>query len=95
MSDTPTPRTDEIILSVSDPVMRAYRLRLLCEQQEAALRREREHGDRLQDALQDLRDEQNGPPLETHTERWEASIAKADAALADHAALRAEQKGAV
>ena len=38
--------------------------------------------DKLKEALQDLIDVQNGPPLPTYTEAWNAAMAKAQAALA-------------
>jgi hypothetical protein len=37
----------------------------------------------LRDALQELRDEQNGAPLETRFEQWQAAMNKADALLAN------------
>lgn len=38
----------------------------------------------LVDALRELRDRQNGPPLIRDAAQWEAAMAKADAVLAKH-----------
>jgi hypothetical protein len=37
--------------------------------------------ERLRDALEDLMAVQNGPPLATYTDAWNAAMKKADAAL--------------
>ena len=49
---------------------------------DAHLQQLRDENKRLREALRDLLDEQNGPPLYTREKQWNDAVAKAQAALA-------------
>lgn len=48
-------------------------------------------GGELADILQDLVDEQEGPPLLRHQKRWQAVMDRAHAALSAYAAARSKE----
>lgn len=59
---------------------------------ERQLREERERADRLAEALEYLRDYQNGPPLPTWTDGWTKAMGMADDALTAHREARGETR---
>ena len=77
-----TPRTDEVYdrrLAPEKPGITGHEL---SKQLETELAAEREKVRVLREALENLRDEQNGAPLCTRETEWKEAIDKADAALA-------------
>ena len=84
---TPTPRTDAAWSATFDSEQisagqTARALRECSQQLEIELATERKKVRVLRSALENLRDEQNGAPLETRRDQWQLAMHEADAALA-------------
>jgi hypothetical protein len=78
----PTPRTDAM-LNECEWGNRWFRAHtILCRMLERELTAEREKVRVLREALENLRDDQDGVPLYTREEQWKQAMDGADAALA-------------
>lgn len=79
-----TPRTDAFEIKAARDAMLngiAWRPMVFARTIETELAAEREKVRVLREALEDLRDEQNGAPLCTREIQWKEAMDKADAAL--------------
>jgi hypothetical protein len=79
---TATPRTDAAWAASFSPDRANFSVRDECEKLETELAAAREKVRVLREALENLRDEQNGAPLCTRETEWKAAMDRADAALA-------------